>query len=297
MLFYYYTNLIWEGFLMYQSAKQPKKLKIAYIGGGSRGWAWTLMDDLSKADDLCGEVALYDIDFAAAQANETIGALAGGGFTYRAYESPKEALTGADFVIISIMRARLTKWNPTYIRRKNTASISPSATRSAGRSRARPADDSHVRNDCRLYSRLLPTSLGHQLHQPNECLCKNALRSVPANQGVWVLPRGIQHAEALCQRAVRAAWNRRRKAARHSCQRRWHQSLHLDYTGIPYYDIDLMELYKEYIKKYPDGIGTHEPEDYFGCMHRVKFDLFTRFGAVAASGDRHLAEFCPGNCT
>lgn len=56
-----------------------------------------------------------------------------------------------------------------------------------------------------------------------------------------------------------------------------------------------MELYKEYIKKYPDGIGTHEPEDYFGCMHRVKFDLFTRFGAVAASGDRHLAEFCPGN--
>lgn len=88
---------------MYQSAKQPKKLKIAYIGGGSRGWAWTLMDDLSKADDLCGEVALYDIDFAAAQANETIGALAGGGFTYRAYESPKEALTGADFVIISIM--------------------------------------------------------------------------------------------------------------------------------------------------------------------------------------------------
>ena len=43
MLFYYYTNLIWEGFLMYQSAKQPKKLKIAYIGGGSRGWAWTLI--------------------------------------------------------------------------------------------------------------------------------------------------------------------------------------------------------------------------------------------------------------
>lgn len=66
-------------------------------------------------------------------------------------------------------------------------------------------------------------------------------------------------------------------------------------TQASYYDIDLMELYKEYTKKHPDGIGTHEPEDYFGCMHRVKFDLFTRFGAVAASGDRHLAEFCPGN--
>ena len=88
---------------MYQSVKQPKKLKIAYIGGGSRGWAWKLMDDLSKADDLCGEVALYDIDYTAAQANETIGARAGGGFTYHAYASPKDALTDADFVIISIM--------------------------------------------------------------------------------------------------------------------------------------------------------------------------------------------------
>ena len=32
----------------------------------------------------------------------------------------------------------------------------------------------------------------------------------------------------------------------------------------------------------------------FACSHRVKFDLFLRYGAVAAAGDRHLAEFCPG---
>ena len=29
-----------------------ENLKIAYIGGGSRGWAWTLMSDLATADDL-----------------------------------------------------------------------------------------------------------------------------------------------------------------------------------------------------------------------------------------------------
>ena len=29
-----------------------KELKIAYIGGGSRGWAWTLMNDLAKATDM-----------------------------------------------------------------------------------------------------------------------------------------------------------------------------------------------------------------------------------------------------
>ena len=27
-------------------------LKIAYIGGGSRGWAWGLMSDLAQADDI-----------------------------------------------------------------------------------------------------------------------------------------------------------------------------------------------------------------------------------------------------
>ena len=36
-------------------------IKIAYIGGGSRGWAWTLMGDLAKAGDIAGIVNLYDI--------------------------------------------------------------------------------------------------------------------------------------------------------------------------------------------------------------------------------------------
>lgn len=33
----------------------------------------------------------------------------------------------------------------------------------------------------------------------------------------------------------------------------------------------------------------------FQCAHRVKMDLFRRFGLIAAAGDRHLAEFMPGN--
>ena len=35
--------------------------------------------------------------------------------------------------------------------------------------------------------------------------------------------------------------------------------------------------------------------DSFACAHRVKFDLFRRYGLIAAAGDRHLAEFMPGN--
>ena len=41
-------------------------LNIAYIGGGSRGWAWTFMTDLSMDDSLSGTIRLYDIDEEAA---------------------------------------------------------------------------------------------------------------------------------------------------------------------------------------------------------------------------------------
>ena len=45
--------------------KTAKEVKIAYIGGGSRGWAWLLMSDLVSCPQLSGDVYLYDIDFQA----------------------------------------------------------------------------------------------------------------------------------------------------------------------------------------------------------------------------------------
>ena len=84
-------------------------IRIAYIGGGSRGWAWGLMSDLVYTEDISGEVRLYDIDPEAARKNEIIGNMhnslpeAKSVWTYRAAETPAETLTGADFVVISIL--------------------------------------------------------------------------------------------------------------------------------------------------------------------------------------------------
>ena len=58
---------------MIHNGKNVTDLKIAYIGGGSKGWAWGLMSDLAVADDISGSVYLYDIDYDAAKANEIIG--------------------------------------------------------------------------------------------------------------------------------------------------------------------------------------------------------------------------------
>ena len=54
-------------------SQQAKALRVAYIGDGSRGWAWSFMTDLAMDADMCGTVKLYDIDRAAAERNRIIG--------------------------------------------------------------------------------------------------------------------------------------------------------------------------------------------------------------------------------
>ena len=49
-----------------------KDVQIAYIGGGSRGWAWTFMTDLALEPSMSGRIRLYDIDREAARANESV---------------------------------------------------------------------------------------------------------------------------------------------------------------------------------------------------------------------------------
>ena len=75
-------------------------IRLAYIGGGSRGWAWKFMADLAMEPSLSGEVALYDIDRPAAEANEIIGnkidamPAAAGRWHYSVANTLQEALTG-----------------------------------------------------------------------------------------------------------------------------------------------------------------------------------------------------------
>ena len=66
---------------------------------------------------------------------------------------------------------------------------------------------------------------------------------------------------------------------------------------IHYKDVDLVPILTEYVNEHPDGIKLPDNNwinKSFFCEHKVKFDLFKRYGILAAAGDRHLAEFCPG---
>ena len=84
-------------------------LIIAYIGGGSRGWAHVLMIGLALEEQLSGTVKLYDIDYEAVVKNAVIGNRlteredVRGKWRYHAVQVIEEALDGADFVILSIL--------------------------------------------------------------------------------------------------------------------------------------------------------------------------------------------------
>jgi galacturan 1,4-alpha-galacturonidase len=84
-----------------------ERIKIGYIGGGSRSWATTLMNDLAQCTDIAGEVTLYDVDYNSAQQNAELGEWiqshdrAVGDWEYEAVRTMEEALDKADFVIVS----------------------------------------------------------------------------------------------------------------------------------------------------------------------------------------------------
>ena len=94
---------------MKYSKGKVSDIQIAYIGGGSRGWAWTFMTDLALEDEISGTIRLYDIDRTAAQTNEVIGnhlmnrPEAKGDWKFEVKDSLKEVLTGCDFAVISIL--------------------------------------------------------------------------------------------------------------------------------------------------------------------------------------------------
>lgn len=92
---------------MSDGPRSTDDLVIGYVGGGSGAWAPKLMNDLAQCGDLAGDVRLYDHDYERAARNAKFGNQIGerdeaiGEWSYSAVESLKQALTGADFVVLS----------------------------------------------------------------------------------------------------------------------------------------------------------------------------------------------------
>ena len=277
--------------------KSVKDIKVAYVGGGSRGWAWMLMNDLAKAEDMSGTVYLYDIDFPAAEANEIIGnKFPGENWSYKAVRTPAEAMTDADFVIISILPGTLDEMD-SDVHAPEKYGVYQSVGDTAGPGgfvralRTVPMMREIARNVRKYcpkawvinYTNPMAVCIGalyrefpeiraygccHEVFGTQELLA-NALNEM---EGVSNVPRedvvvnvvGVNH----------FTW----------------------FTSATYNGKDIFDVYSKFVDKFCEQGYTKEGEgnwlnSFFGNRHRVKMDLFRRYGYIAAAGDRHLAEF------
>lgn len=280
-----------------------EELKIAYVGGGSRGWAWGLMSDLAANPDVSGDVYLYDIDFEAAKANEKIGNMynnvegARSKWTYHAVETPKEALTGADFVIISILPGTFDEMESDVHTPEKYGIYQPvgDTTGPGGIVRAMrtiPMFEviaNYIKEYCPKawvinYTNPMTLCVKTLYDTFPEIKAFGCCHEVFGTQGLL----GYVIEEFFGEKAVREDIKVNPVSVNHFT---W-------LTKASYRGIDLFPYYKQYCDKYVDGLPTKSDNNWmnnhFSSQFKVRIDLFRRFGYIAAAGDRHLAEFCPG---
>lgn len=292
--------------MRYESeTRRMSGIRLAYIGGGSRGWAWSFMTDLAMESAMSGEVVLYDIDRAAAQANEIIGnkidgaPTARGRWRYRVANSLEQALTGADFVVISILPGTFDEME-VDVHLPERLNIWQSVGDTAG-----PGGIVRALRTLPMY---VPIAQGIRACCPNAwvinytnpmSLCVQVLYHVFPEIKAF----GCCHEVFNTQMVLAAAAGERLGIPAPA-----RQDIHVNVLGInhftwfdraSYEGLDLFPVYKEFVDRHYEQ-GFDEPDRNwanacFACAHRVKFDLFRRFGLIAAAGDRHLAEFMPGN--
>lgn len=284
---------------------KAEEIQIAYIGGGSRGWAWTFMTDLAMEAQISGTIRLYDIDRAAAEANKTIGnALKGredvvGKWDYVVKDTLEDALTGADFVVISIMPKTFDEME-VDVHMPERLGIYQSVGDTAGPGGMMRALRTipmfvefaeAIRDFCpeawvinytnpmslcvktlyRTFSEIKAFGCCHEVFGTQKVLAGIAAESLGLDaidrSDIEINVLGINH----------FTW--------------------FDYAS--YKGIDLFPIYRKYIEEHFEE-GYNEPDknwanSTFECAHRVKMDLFRKYGLIAAAGDRHLVEFVPGD--
>ncbi len=289
---------------MLDNGKTVSDVRIAYIGGGSRGWAWTFMTDLAMEPALSGSIRLYDIDEAAARSNAVISnavsarADAVGKWRYEVCQSLQEALTGVDFVVISILPGTFDEM----------------------------ASDVHLPERHGIYQSVGDTAgpggLARALRTiPMFVEIAQAIRDFAPN--AWVI--NYTNPMSLCVRTLYHVFPGIKAfgcchevfgtqkvlkgiaEAMLGLQDIPREDIHVNVVGLnhftwfteaSYRTHDLFPVYRAFIDAHFEE-GYNEPDrnwanSSFNCAHRIKFDLFRRYGAIAAAGDRHLAEFMPG---
>lgn len=283
-----------------------KQIKIAYIGGGSKQWARIFMADLAATEDLSGEIALYDIDIEAAVRNAQIGARINQNpatkstFQYTVCPTLDEALENADFVIISILPGTFKEMR-SDVHAPEKYGIWQSVGDTMG-----PGGILRAMRTVPIYEefaekikQICPNAWVLNLTNPMSILVKTLYDVFPDIKAFGCCHE-VFHAQDFLTCVLKETRGIEAKRT----------DIYTDASGInhftwiteaKYRNIDLLALLPEFMEKFYEEGYYEQPDrrfafrdDPFAYGNKVKLDLYRRYGALAAAGDRHLAEFLPG---
>lgn len=282
-----------------------KKIKIAYIGGGSKQWARVFMSDLALTDDLEGEMALYDIDIEAAKRNQNIAKYINKNpktnsvFTYNVYEKIDDALNNADFVLISIlpgtfkeMRSDVHAPEKYGIYQSVGDTVGPGGVLRA--MRTIPMFELFANK----IKEICPNAWVINFTNPMS-ICVKALYDIFPEIKAFGCCHEVFHAQQFLTRVLKEMTGidvDRKKIKTYACGIN-----HFTWINKAYFkDINILSLIKPFKEKfYEDGYYEYDGKRFefltnpFAGGNNVKMDLYSKYKVLAAAGDRHLVEFLP----
>lgn len=289
--------------MKYQN-NQMTDMKITYIGGGSREWARLFMGDLALDEQMSGKVVLYDVDNEAAKNNALIANQisekkeAVGKWKYEALRTLAEALTGADFVVISIQPGTFDAMeSDVHLPERHGIYQSVGDTSGPG----------GMIRSLRTVPAFVEFAEAIKKYAPNAwvinytnpmSMCIKTLYHVFPEIKAFGCCHEVFGTQELLKIMTEEAFGLTGLTR---------QDMKINVLGInhftwinkaSYQGIDLLPFYRNFVKKNVDkGIKTAKNLriHYMDSLHRVKFDLFRKYGFIAAAGDRHLAEFLPAD--
>jgi alpha-galactosidase len=264
-----------------------KKTVIAYIGGGSKAWAHKYFSDLLSQSGLNGEIRLYDTDIKAAQKNKKFFDILvkrnqrkiKSGWTASVFDNDEAVLTGADFVVMSVLPGTLNNmhYDVHYPEKFGIYQSVGDTVGPGGYSRA---------------LRTIPIYM-YYAEKIKKC-CPQAFvinYTNPMSLCVYVLYKAFPEIKAFgCCHEVFGTQKLLAKIVRKELkikEKIKRQDIKVNVQGINHFTWL--------------NTAKYQQNDVFDILQKqgrvgksiVKSELFLKHGEIAAAGDRHLVEFIP----
>jgi len=285
---------------------------ICYIGGGSKAWAKKLMGDLLCQEDVSGSLRLYDISKEAALRNknyfealiENNKGIVKSNWACEVYENIDEALTGADFVVMSILPGSFDDMDvDVHLPEKYGIYQSVGDTTGPGGfNRAIRTIPLYI-EFARKIKENCPDSWVINYTNPMAICVSTLYKEFPGIKAFGCCHE-VFKTQTLLKEIYQLLTNDEGEIDRRDIKINVQGLNHFTWISeAKYGKTDLILLYKKFVEdnwqkgyllKNNRGDNSLHAK-YFFCMEKVKFDLFRRFGVISAAGDRHLAEFVPSS--